>query len=160
MPTFHDHADALGFRRVHDGFGHLRRESAAGTVRWTEQDHSLATEAPKLGRADALLDWRDSSERLACRIRAMAPKPGAVTQLDGEPLRILAARSLPHSSESPVEMRPPGTVVRGEDPLLQVATGDGWLVPLRVQRAGAKALDIDAFLRGRDLPSGTRLGDT
>jgi len=48
--------------------------------------------------------------------------------------------------------------VRGDDPLVRVATGDGWLVPLRVQRAGAKELSIDAFLRGRDLPSGTRLG--
>ena len=90
---------------------------AAGTIRWTEQDHGQASEAPKLERQDALLDWRDSGDRLVCRIRAMAPKPGAVTELEGEPLRILAARSLPQSFDS--EQRVPGTVVRGDDPLLR-----------------------------------------
>ena len=104
-----------------------------------------------------MLDWRESSKQLVWRIRAMAPKPGALTQLSGQPLRILAARGLPASFDS--EARVPGTVVRGDDPVLRVATGDGWLVPLRVQRAGAKALDVDAFLRGRELPPGTRLGD-
>ena len=64
---------------------------------------------------------------------------------------------MPQSFDS--EERAPGTVVRGDDPLLRVATGDGWLVPLRVQRAGARALDLDVFLRGRNVPSGTRLGD-
>ena len=132
-------------------------EIALGTIRWEEQEHEQASEAPKLQSRDAVLDWRDSSERLVWRIRAMAPKPGALTQLSGEPLRILAARDLPASFDS--EARVPGTVVRGDDPVLRVATGDGWLVPLRVQRAGAKALDVDAFLRGRELPPGTRLGD-
>lgn len=129
---------------------------AQGTIHWTEQQHELASEAPKLERQDALLDWRDSSEQLVRRIRAMAPKPGALTELSGEPFRILAAQSLPASFDS--QDRLPGTVVRGDDPLLRVATGNGWLVLLRVQRAGAKALDIDAFLRGRELPPGTRLG--
>ena len=129
---------------------------AAGTIGWQEQDHDRATEAPKLGREDAELDWRDASDRLVCRIRAMAPRPGALTQLAAEPLRILAARSLPSTLDS-AELAP-GTIVRGDDPLVRIATGDGWLVPLRVQRAGAKALDIDAFLRGRDLPDGVRLG--
>ena len=132
---------------------------AAGTIGWTEQDHDRATEAPKLEREDARLDWRDTSESLVCRIRAMAPRPGALTELSGEPLRILAARSLPSTFDA-AELAP-GTIVRGGDPLVplvRIATGDGWLVPLRVQRAGARTLDIDAFLRGRDLPAGARLG--
>jgi hypothetical protein len=41
---------------------------------------------------------------------------------------------------------------------LRIATGDGWLVPLVVQRAGGRALAIDAFLRGRPLADGTKLG--
>jgi methionyl-tRNA formyltransferase len=133
------------------------KQIANGTIQWTEQDHSLATEAPKLERADAQLDWREASDRIACRIRAMAPKPGAVTSLEREPLRILAAESLPASVEP--QSLPPGTVLRGEGPHVRVATGDGWLIPLCVQRAGGKPLAIDAFLRGRDLPTGLRLGE-
>jgi methionyl-tRNA formyltransferase len=42
---------------------------------------------------------------------------------------------------------------------LRIATGDGWLVPTRVQRAGGKALDVEAFLRGRPIDDGCVLGD-
>jgi hypothetical protein len=39
----------------------------------------------------------------------------------------------------------------------RIATGDGWLVPTRLQRAGGKPLDVDAFLRGRPFTDGERL---
>jgi methionyl-tRNA formyltransferase len=127
---------------------------AAGEVEWTPQDPAGVTLAPKLERADARLDWRQSAADLARRVRAMAPSPGAFTQLDGQPLRILAAR--PETGEVDAA---PGTV-RGERGLpLRIATGEGWLVPTLLQRAGGRPLEVDAFLRGRPVPDGTRLGD-
>jgi len=136
-----------------DAIAQAVEEIAAGRVAWKEQDHANATEAPKIERADAELAWQETSDALVRRVRALAPKPGAVTWLDGEPLRILAARSL----EGPVE-DPPGTLRRGDDPLVRVACGKGWLVPLRIQRAGGKPLETAAYLRGRDLPEGAVLG--
>ena len=40
--------------------------------------------------------------------------------------------------------------------MLRVATGDGWLVPLRVKRPGGKELPIDAYLRGKPIFDGSR----
>ncbi|MAE96412.1 MAG: methionyl-tRNA formyltransferase [Deltaproteobacteria bacterium] len=122
-----------------------------GSVVWTEQDPALATVAPKIEREDALLDWREPAEALVRRVRAMAPRPGAFTRWEGEPLRILAA-----TDEAGDVDRAPGTVRRR--PVLAVATGRGWLLPRTLQRAGGKALATEAFLRGRDLPDGTLLG--
>lgn len=127
---------------------------SAGTVTFKEQDHSRAILAPKVEREDARIDWRESSERVVRRVRAMAPRPGAVTSYSGKLLRILSARSLPGPTS-----RPPGWVSRDGDPALRIATGDGWLIPLRLQRAGGRPMDVDAFLRGRPLPEGVLLGD-
>jgi methionyl-tRNA formyltransferase len=53
---------------------------------------------------------------------------------------------------------PPGTVLC-DGKSLRIATGEGWLIPMRLQRAGAKAMPVDAFLRGRPIPDGTCLAD-
>jgi len=125
---------------------------AANRVRFSPQDDSLATYAPKIEREDAALDWSESAEMLARRVRAFAPAPGAFCSLEGEPLRILAARF-----EAGATLPPPGSVVREDSLSLRIATGNGWLIPLRLQRAGGKPLDTAAFLRGRPIPDGTRL---
>jgi methionyl-tRNA formyltransferase len=125
---------------------------ADGTVTWTPQDDSRATLAPKLDRETARLDWRRSAASLVLHVRAMAPSPGAWTRLGDDTLRVLAARA-----EAGAAAAPPGTVqTRGVDGL-RIATGEGWLVPLRLQRAGGKALDVDTYLRGRPIEDGAKL---
>lgn len=138
---------------------------AKAKVRFVEQDHAAASEAPKLTREDGRLDWSEGSEALLRRIRALSPNPGAFTTLNGEPLRIHAAlRGSPQLPSEPGEAGAPsaavpGTVLLQRDPPLLIATGDGFLAPQLVQRAGGRVLAIDAFLRGRAVPDGTRLGE-
>jgi methionyl-tRNA formyltransferase len=128
---------------------------AAGGLVWQDQDPSLATLAPKITGEDARLDWREPAAALARRVRAMAPRPGAWTTWQGERVRILRARALPDGVGDA-----PGTVRTADDDLpLRVATGDGWLAPLLVQRAGGRALAIAEFQRGRGIPDGARLGE-
>merc|ERR1711969_449364 len=62
---------------------------ATGTLHWTAQDHAKATEAPRLERHEAVLEWSQPAAVLARRVRAFAPKPGASTTLTGEVLRVL-----------------------------------------------------------------------
>ena len=124
---------------------------AAGAATWAEQDAARATHAPKLARTDGALDFTDDAEALARRVRALAPRPGAFAALGGEPLRLLGARAEP----GPVAL-PPGTL-RVEGGALRVATGRGWLVPTRHQRAGGRPLDTAEFLRGHPIAVGTRL---
>jgi methionyl-tRNA formyltransferase len=126
---------------------------AADRLVWTPQDDANATLAPKLEPAEAALDFREPAAALVRRVRAFSPRPGAFTRLDGEPLRILAASALPDPAD--VE---PGTVRRGGEAVLRIATGSGWLAPRIVQRPGGRALALADFLRGRDLPDGIRFG--
>lgn len=126
-------------------------EIAGRRAQWTPQDDAEASFAPKLGPADARLDPLRPAAELARRVRALAPRPGAALQLDGAPLRIHAA----HAEPGPVD-RAPGVVARA-GARLRLATGDGWLVLDRLQRAGGRALATAELLRGFDVPDGARL---
>ena len=124
---------------------------AAGSARFAPQDATLATFAPKLGAADAALDFTQDAAGLARRVRALAPRPGAAAVLAGERLRLLTARAEPGPCD-----RPPGVIERhGER--IRVATGDGWLVPLSVQRPGGRVLALADWLRGAEVPDGAQL---
>ena len=127
---------------------------ASDTLKWQEQDATRATLAPKLERDEATLHWADPAAALVRRVRAFAPSPGAMTTWQGEALRILRARAEP----GPVE-DVPGRVRVSAVGALRIATGDGWLVPLSLQRPGGRPLDTAAFLRGRPIPDGARLGE-
>jgi methionyl-tRNA formyltransferase len=125
---------------------------AADRIVWTPQDDARATLAPKLGSDDARLAWNDAAVALARRVRAMAPRPGAFTTLRGERLRVLAAHCIEARCDDA-----PGTLRLGGTAPLRIATGDGWLAPRILQRAGGKPLEVEAFLRGNPLADGARL---
>ena len=107
-----------------------------------------ATYAPKLTRADGRLDWALPSATLDRRVRALNPWPGTFTAVSDEVLKVLAAR--PEAGAGP-----PGTLL---DDRLLVAAGDGALRILRLQAPGRAAMDAEAFLRGRAMAAGARLG--
>lgn len=112
------------------------------------------TTTGKLTRADAMLDWSEDAHALDRRIRAQTPWPGAATLLDGQALKILSARPVAPPGDG---AGPPGTVL--DDALSVACGGTGAALRLeRVQLAGRAATDSAAFLRGRPVPPGTRLG--
>jgi methionyl-tRNA formyltransferase len=125
---------------------------AEGRVHWRDQDAARATLAPKIDPAELAIDWSEAADAIARRVRAFAPAPAARTALRGEPLRILAARAEPGPTD-----RAPGVVRARAGEVLRVSTGDGWLLPERVQRAGGNPLDIAAYLRGRPISDGEKL---
>lgn len=146
---------------------------ARGDIHWTPQDGRLATIAPKLKKSDAVLDLRESARALACRIHAFSPKPGGTLTLvtsgdngserssDKAVLKLSRADVIAFdSTRNSVDAtsRPaPGTIERDVDGIaLRIATGDGWLVPLTLQRAGGKSLPIADFLRGFALGADAR----
>jgi methionyl-tRNA formyltransferase len=153
----HEDAGALAERLAMlaaDAVQDALQRIAEGRVIWTPQDHSRASSAPKLEPQDAELAFREPAEALARRVRALAPRPGAFTTWKEERLRILEARALPGPCDDP-----PGTARCQEEPPLRIATGKGWLVPLRLQRAGARALEAASFLRGHPIPDGACVGE-
>jgi methionyl-tRNA formyltransferase len=140
-PELHDTLAALGAQLI------LRALDENPPA--TPQAEEGATYAPKLTKADGLLDWTQPAMALDARIRAMNPWPGAYFLHRGEALRVLAAEPATGSGA-------PGEVLAG--PALAVACGEGALRLTRLQRPGRGAMDAEAFLRGYALPPGMRLG--
>jgi len=124
------------------------------------QDDAQATYAAKLGKEEARLDWRQPADLLARAVRAYNPAPGAWTLLDGEPLKIWSAQAGtdPLPAEAGENTNAPGEVLRADADRLIVACGSGTLALQVVQPAGSKRMSAAAFLAGRPLPPGIRLG--
>jgi methionyl-tRNA formyltransferase len=112
------------------------------------QPDAAATYAPKLTRDDGRLDWTRDAAALDRQVRALNPWPGTFTTLGGATLKVLEAEPAEGAGA-------PGMVL---DDRLTVATGGGALRLIRVQAPGRAPLDAAAFLRGRPVPPGTRLG--
>ena len=111
------------------------------------QDDGEATYANKIDKAETRIDWSQPAQAIERQIRAFAPAPGAWFEHEGERYRVLAAEIVDGDGS-------PGEVL---DTSLTIATGDGALRPLRIQRAGKPAMSVDDMLRGKPVPAGTRL---
>jgi methionyl-tRNA formyltransferase len=120
----------------------------AGNAPRIPQDNALATYAAKLKKTDGLLDWHESAEVLATRIRAMSPWPGAYTHLNRQTLKIHSAKTDPASGL-------PGEILPSEPGVLRVACGSGSLDLLSLQLEGRKRLPAAEFLRGHPLAPGS-----
>jgi methionyl-tRNA formyltransferase len=114
------------------------------------QPESGVTYAPKIGRDEGRLDWRQPAAARVRRERALNPSPGTFFEFRGERIRVLAAAALPPAGAA----APPGTVL---DARLSIACGEGVLRPLRLQRPGRSPLEAPLFLRGFPIPAGTVL---
>ncbi len=116
----------------------------AGVLSLQPQPEEGVTWAPPLDKKEGRIDWRRPAVDIDRQVRAVTPWPGAFAFLQGQRLNVLQARPRPewHGDE------PPGTVLAlGSG--VAVATGEGALELLAVQRAGKKAMPVDAFLRGQ-----------
>jgi methionyl-tRNA formyltransferase len=111
------------------------------------QDDSLATYAPRLTRADGVLDWSSlSAVEVDRRVRALQPWPGTVGSLAGADVRIVAgapgAAAVPGGAV-------PGTLLSAGAHAVDVATASGVYSVHEVQPPGRRAMDAAAYLRGR-----------
>jgi methionyl-tRNA formyltransferase len=123
---------------------------AGGVVRAQPQDHSQATYAPKIDREMARIGWQEDAKTLVRRIRAFDPAPGAWTVLGGQPLKLFGGREVSGTGE-------PGVVLTAGDQLV-VATANGAVAVREVQPAGRTRMPVAAWLRGRGISPGEKLG--
>jgi methionyl-tRNA formyltransferase len=102
------------------------------------------TYAHKLGKAEAVLDWRQPAFQLANKVRAFNPWPVAEARLLDERVRIHGAIALDetHASAS-------GEIVRMGREGIDVACGTGVLRIRVLQRDGGKAITAADFINAR-----------
>jgi methionyl-tRNA formyltransferase len=148
--TLHDRLAGLGGRLLVETLARLARGDLAPQA----QDNAHASYAAKLKKEEARLDWNADAGLLARRVRAFNPWPVAHTTLDGQTLRLWHAQA-EHGTAAGA---PPGTVLAADADGVRVQCASGTLRIIRLQLEGGKVLDAHAFLNGRPLPAGTRLG--
>ncbi len=118
------------------------------------QDNAHATYAPPLTAEEELIKWEMNSQNIKNQIRGLAPDPGAYTWINGDKLKIFKADIVePEVSGLPGEVI---SIIPHQG--FVVATGQGGLLVLEVQKAGKKRIPAVDFLKGSKLQEGDRLG--
>ena len=135
--------------------GELAELGAVTLVQWLEhptapepQPNDGVTYASKIDKAEARIDWSRSAIEVERQVRAFAPAPGAWFEANGERIKLLETAAEEGAAGKP------GQVL---DDHLNIATGNGHIHPLKVQRAGRGAMTPAELLRGFSIPKGTML---
>ncbi|HWB69186.1 MAG TPA: methionyl-tRNA formyltransferase, partial [Solirubrobacterales bacterium] len=118
---------------------------ADGRLELSEQDESKATYAEKIAPDERRLDPSGSAEELARKVRALTPHIGASLETaDGGRLGVRRARA--------VDVGVRAGEMRAEWGAMLLGCGRGTLRLEVVQPPGGKPMQVDAFLRGHQLP--------
>jgi len=133
---------------------------ARGNAQDRAQDDAAATYAPRLTKADGVIDWSWPAVRVHNLIRGLHPWPHAFSFLRGRRLILIrsrAASSLPRSEDAGhAATDQPGTIIEASGERLVVATGAGPLQLLQIQAEGKRPMSAREFLAGHPLTAGDR----
>jgi methionyl-tRNA formyltransferase len=116
------------------------------------QDPALATEAPQPSEDDAAIRWTWSTERVLRHVRALAPAPGAWTEVAGSVVVVLeacAAEEGPGLRGVLRALAPSEGVVLGERVLVRTADGAVTLLAAEIDGATATVRDLAALFLSR-----------
>jgi len=118
-----------------------------GSLQLTPQPDEGVTYAAKIDKNETRIDWSKAWKAVHDHCRGLSPFPGAWFELGGMRVKALRSERADWSGK-------PGTTL---DDGLTVACGNGAVRLLEVQRAGAKAMKAEDFLRGTPVAAGTAL---
>jgi len=145
--SLHDKLAALGAI----GLARVLVQIEAGTVVAEKQDENLVTYAAKLEKNEATIDWWQSAEQIARKVRGMNAWPVAQTLYQGQMLRIWRAEAIG------AEPHPKPGLVSYSHKHIEVATGAGRLRLHEIQLPGGKRMPVEAFINAHNI-SGIKLG--
>lgn len=123
-----------------------------GTAEEVEQDHAAATLAPKIEKQEGAIRWSDAGAAIYNQFRAFDPWPGVFFTVRGETIK--ATNIAPGGERTGAD---PGTIMRIDPSGVHIATGDGAIRAIELQRAGRPRAGAAAVLRGFGLEAGERL---
>ncbi len=143
-----DPQDSTG--SLHDRLARLGGETVVEALaRFDElvpvvQPEAGVTYASKILKAEAQLDWNQTADVLARKVRAFDPFPGAVVTLGGEPVK--AWRGVAEAGSGR-----PGQVLAVDAGGILVACGEGALRITELQKPGGRRVGVADFLNGSTL---------
>ena len=114
-------------------------------AKFIEQDHSKATYASKIQKAEGEINWSDNAKNINGKINGLYPVPGAFFIHKGERYKILKA-------EVGNSIGNPGEVVSD---YLEVACGNKQSIKIKeIQRQGKRPQNIGEFMPGSQIKKG------
>ena len=145
--SLHDKLAVLGGRLIVEAL----EMAACGGLNRTPQPADGVTYAHKIEKAESQIDWSESAQVIARRLRAFNPFPGGATSLGSEAIKVWEAVAEEGAGAA-------GVVLSADAQGVRVACGQGVLNMTLLQRAGGKRLAAGDFLRGFELSAGAVLG--
>ncbi len=141
--TLHDELADLGARMVVEYLCQLRDGTAPQT---TPQPTEGVTYADKIDKAEAKIDWTQSAQTIARKVRALDPAPGCVCTYEEQPLKIWAAQVNQIDQVDPtdktkevLDQARAGTIIGMDKHGVRVVCGDGSVLRItQMQKAGGK----------------------
>ena len=114
----------------------------SGNFAYIEQNHSIASSAPKLKKEDALIDWNMSAQQIHKRLCAFTPWPGAYTFLKGQKIFIRKTEITDFQKKLGT-----GEILLQKNEVF-AGTSSGNLSILEVQAEGKKRMPAADYFRG------------
>jgi methionyl-tRNA formyltransferase len=138
--SLHDTLAEMGARMI------VNAVSQAGHFKPAKQPLEGVTYAHKIEKAEAAIDWTQSAQVLAQRVRAFDPFPGMTVQWGEETVKVWQAHAEPLPFETS-HHKAPGTLLSVQEEGLRVACGEGVLCLTQLQKAGGKRQSTTDFVR-------------
>ena len=122
----------------------------SGKANFKEQDHSKATYAEKINKAEGKIFWKDSAKKIIGKINGLQPNPGAYFIFEGDRYKILKAEIGNGSG-------PNGEVLNDK---LEIACSNNESIKvIEIQKEGKKIQEINEFLNGSKIRKGCILNE-
>ncbi len=124
-----------------------------GNAKYTQQDESLVSLAPKIKKKDGLIDWNQEEKKIHDFVRGMNPKPSAYTFLtrDNSKERIIILKTERENSSNNGTVIAPGTIIDISSKGIKTATKNGSIWIKEVKPEGKRMMSAAAFSRGHYL---------
>lgn len=115
----------------------------AGEAKFTPQDDTLVSKAPKLFHETCEINWNQTTDKIYDFIRGLNPFPTAWTTFEGQELKIYWADrdTIEHNEQ-------PGTINTDGKNYLRIASQDGYLYVKDLKLQGKRRMDVKSFLNG------------
>jgi methionyl-tRNA formyltransferase len=127
---------------------------AKGNAKYTPQDESKASYAPKVEKEHGVINWRLPAREIDLLVRAMTPKPGAQTRLGSKRFIVI---------EGTVEqdlygMGIPGALQSSGEEGIRVCTGKDIYRITRIKPDNGRNMTAGEFVRGHHIAPDARFG--
>lgn len=125
----------------------IKQTASEGKLPQGKPQEGEASYTGIITKEDARINWKESAEVIAAKIRAYYPQPACWCMENGSPLKILEA--LPASENPAANAAAPGQVYEfSKTDGILIKTGEGVLVVKQLQRQGKNAMDYKNFMNG------------